>query len=120
MTFKLLGCLTGQTPSELRLTFRTDAAARKKLEDRIFGKRILFTNRAQWSVAEVVAAYRSQSEVEAGFRQQKDPHVVSFGPMHHWTDQKIRVHVFYSVLALTVAHLMRRSSRPSRPTHVSA
>ncbi len=102
--------LTGQTPSELRLTFRTDAAARKKLENRIFGKRILFTNRAQWSVAEVVAAYRSQSEVEAGFRQQKDPHVVSFGPMHHWTDQKIRVHVFYSVLALTVAHLMRRQA----------
>ena len=102
--------LTGQTPSELRLTFRTDAPARKKLEDTIFGKRILFTNRAQWSVAEVVAAYRSQSEVEAGFRQQKDPHVVSFGPMHHWTDQKIRVHVFYSVLALTVAHLMRRQA----------
>ena len=62
------------------------------------------------AVAEVVAAYRSQSEVEAGFRQQKDPHVVSFGPMHHWTDQKIRVHVFYSVLALTVAHLMRRQA----------
>ena len=102
--------LTGQTPPELRLTFRTDAAARKKLENRIFGKRILFTNRAQWSVAEVVAAYRSQSEVEAGFRQQKDPHVVSFGPMHHGTDQKIRVHVFYSVLALTVAHLMRRQA----------
>lgn len=100
--------LTGQTPSQLRLTFRTDHNARKRLEDRIFGKRILFTNRTQWSVAEVVAAYRSQSEVEAGFRQQKDPHVVSFGPMHHWTDQKIRVHVFYSVLALTVAHLMRR------------
>ncbi len=30
--------------------------------------------------------------------------------MHHWTDQKIRVHVFYSVLALTVAHLMRRQA----------
>jgi transposase len=100
--------LTGEKPSEFRLTFRTDHNARKRLEDRIFGKRILFTNRTQWSVAEVVAAYRCQSEVEAGFRQQKDPHVVSFGPMHHWTDQKIRVHVFYSVLALTVAHLMRR------------
>jgi len=100
--------LTGEKPSEFRLTFRTDHNARKRLEDRIFGKRILFTNRTKWSVAEVVAAYRSQSEVEAGFRQQKDPHVVSFGPMHHWTDQKIRVHVFYSVLALTVAHLMRR------------
>ena len=58
----------------------------------------------------VVAAYRSQSEVESGFPQVKDPYVVSFGPMHHWTDSKIRVHVFYCVLALTIAHLMRRQA----------
>ncbi len=57
---------------------------------------------------DVVAAYRSQSDAESGFRQLKDPHVVSFSPMHHWTDSKIRVHVFYCVLALAVAHLMRR------------
>src|SRR5437773_1878341 len=56
------------------------------------------------------AAYRSQNGVESGFRQMKDPHAVSFGPMHHWTEQKIRVHVFYCVLALTVAHLMRRQA----------
>jgi transposase len=102
--------LTGDIPAELRLTFRTDARARARLETRIFGKRILFTNRDQWSVADVVAAYRSQSEVESGFRQMKDPRVVSFGPMHHWTDSKIRVHVFYCVLALTIAHLMRREA----------
>ena len=102
--------LTGQRPAELRMTWRTDARARRRLEERIFGKRILFTNRDHWTTAEVVAAYRSQSEVESGFRQMKDPHVVSFGPMHHWTDSKIRVHVFYCVLALTIAHLMRRQA----------
>jgi len=57
-----------------------------------------------------VAAYRSQSEVEFGFRQLKDPHVVSFSPMHHWTDSKIRVHIFYCVLALAIAHLLRRQA----------
>jgi transposase len=106
----LTATLTGDTPAQLRLTFRTNQQARKRLEARIFGKRILFTNRTEWTTAEVVAAYRSQNEVESGFRQMKDPHVVSFGPMHHWTDQKIRVHVFYSVLALTIAHLMRREA----------
>jgi hypothetical protein len=30
--------------------------------------------------------------------------------MHHWTDSKIRVHVSYCVLALAVAHLMRREA----------
>ena len=102
--------LTGDTPAELRLTFRTDTRARKKLEDTLFGKRILFTNRDHWPVADIVSAYRTQNEVEAGFRQMKDPHVVSFGPMHHWTESKIRVHVFYCVLALTIAHLMRREA----------
>jgi transposase len=106
----LTATLTGDTPAEFRLSFRTDQKARKRLESRIFGKRILFTNRVEWTCAEVVAAYRSQSEVESGFRQMKDPHVVSFSPMHHWTDQKIRVHVFYCVLALTIAHLMRRNA----------
>jgi transposase len=102
--------LTGHTPAEFRLAWRTDQKARKRLENRFFGKRILFTNRTEWTVAEVVAAYRSQSEVESGFRQMKDPHVVSFSPMHHWTDSKIRVHVFYCVLALAVTHLMRRQA----------
>jgi transposase len=102
--------LTGDKPADLRLTFAVDQAARTGLERRLFGKRILFTNRHTWPVAEVVAAYRSQAGVESGFRQLKDPHVVSFSPMHHWTDQKIRVHVFYTVLALTIAHLMRRDA----------
>jgi transposase len=99
--------LAGEAPAELRLTWRTDTRARARLEARLFGKRILFTNR-DWPVPEVVAAYRSQSDAEFGFRQLKDPHVVSFSPMHHWTDSKIRVHVFYCVLALAIAHLMRR------------
>jgi transposase len=102
--------LTGDEPAAFRLTWRTDTRARHRLQERSFGKRILFTNRDDWSVAEVVAAYRSQSEAEAGFRQLKDPQVVSFSPMHHWTDSKIRVHVFYCVLALAIAHLMRRKA----------
>jgi transposase len=99
--------LTGERPAQLRLSWRSDTRARARLEARLFGKRILFTNR-DWPVGDVVAAYRSQSDAEFGFRQLKDPHVVSFSPMHHWTDSKIRVHVFYCVLALAVAHLMRR------------
>jgi transposase len=106
----ITAALTGEDPADLRLSWRTSQAARRRLEHRVFGKRILFTNRDTWTTAEVVAAYRSQSEVEAGFRQLKDPHVVSFSPLRHWTDQKIRVHVFYCVLALAVAHLMRRQA----------
>jgi transposase len=102
--------LTGDTPEDLRLRFSVDTAARRALETELFGKRILVTDRDDWTVAAVIAGYRSQSDVEAGFRQLKDPHVVGFSPMFHWTDSKIRVHVFYCVLALAVAHLMRRQA----------
>ena len=102
--------LTGQSPAEMRLTFKIDPDAREALEAEIFGKRILVTDHDDWTIAEVVTAYRSQNDVESGFRQLKDPHVVGFSPMFHWTDPKIRVHVFYCVLALAVAHLMRREA----------
>jgi transposase len=100
--------LTGDTPPEHRLTWNIDDTARAELEAEVFGKRVLITGRDDWPIAEVVAAYRSQSEAEFAFRQLKDPHVVSFSPMHHWTDHNIRVHVFTCVLALQIAHLMRR------------
>ena len=60
------------------------------------------------------AACRSQSEVEADFRQMKDRLVVSFSPMFHWTEQKIRVHVFSCVLALMVARLMARETERAK------
>src|ERR1035441_10680453 len=44
------------------------------------------------------------------FRQMKDPTVVSFSPMFHFTEQKIRVHIFYCVLALMVARLIVREA----------
>ena len=102
--------LSGQAPAELRLVFRTKAKALADLHAELFGKRILFTDRDEWSIAEVVAGYRSQSDVEADFRQMKDPTVVSFSPMFHWTDHKIRVHVAHCVLALMTARLMVREA----------
>ena len=102
--------LTGDQPRDLRLAWRVDPGARKELEDEIFGKHVLITSH-DWPVPEVIAGYRSQSEAEFGFRQMKDPHVVSFSPMYHWTEHNIRVHVFTCVLALQIAHLMRRRAR---------
>ena len=103
--------LSGESPTELRLTWATHQKARTDLETELFGKRILFTDRNEWTIATVVEGYRSQSEVEADFRQMKDPDIVSFSPMFHWTDQKIRVHSFTCVIALTIARLIRREAQ---------
>jgi transposase len=103
--------LTGDQPRDLRLAWQADPQARAELEEEIFGKHVLVTSHDDWPVADVVAGYRSQSEAEFSFRQLKDRHVVSFSPMHHWTDHNIRVHVFTCVLALQLAHLMRYRAR---------
>ena len=103
--------LSGEQPRDLRLAWRIDQAALAALEEEIFGKHVLITSHDDWPVAEVVAGYRSQSEAEFSFRQMKDPHVVSFSPMFHWTEHNIRVHMFTCVLALQIAHLMRLKAR---------
>jgi transposase len=103
--------LAGGQPRDLRLTWSVDQQARAALEDELFGKHVLITDHHDWPVPEVIAGYRSQSEAEFSFRQLKDPRVVSFSPMHHWTEHNIRVHVFTCVLALQIAHLMRRRAR---------
>jgi transposase len=102
--------LTGEKPRDLRLAWGIDRAARAALEEELFGKHVLITDHDEWPAAEVIAGYRSQSEAEFSFRQMKDPRVVSFSPMHHWTEHNIRVHVFTCVLALQIAHLMRREA----------
>ena len=103
--------LTGENPADRRLTWTIDTTKRQALEENIFGKRILITDHDHWTVADVVAGYRSQSEIEFGFRQLKNPHEVSFSPMYHWTDNNIAVHTFTCVLALQLAHLLRLQAR---------
>ena len=113
--------LTGDTPATLRLAWRIDENAHAALEEEIFGKRILVTDHHAWPLAQIIDAYRSQEYLEAGFRQAKDPHVVSFAPIRHFTDHKIRVHLFTCVLALAIAHLMRReATRAGLPLSVPA
>ena len=104
--------LSGDQPAELRLTWRTKPKARADLEAEIFGKRILFTDKDKnlAPTAQIIIEYRSQEAAEGDFRQMKDPQVVSFSPMYHFTEQKIRVHVFYCVLALMAARLMVREA----------
>jgi transposase len=92
-----------------RLTYRVDQAAWQRLQRTLLGKNLLFTDQAAWSDEEIVRAYRGQYHIEEAFKRMKNPHFVSWRPLHHWTDQKIRVHAFYCVLALMLSALLRRT-----------
>jgi len=82
---------------------RWDALQEKKL-----GKSIIFTDHSDWSNEQIVSAYRSQHHVEDAFRQMKDTKYLSFRPIRHFTDENIRVHAFYCVLALTLSCLLNK------------
>jgi transposase len=90
--------------------FWTDTKAFDELKRTRLGKRILCTDNHHWSTQEIIFGSRAQFHVENAFKQMKNPHWVSFSPTFHWTDQKLRVHAFYCVLALTLSCLLHRKA----------
>jgi len=91
------------------LSFQTNQAALSRLVEKQLGKTILFTDNDDWTNEEIVLGYRSQHHIEDAFRQMKHPHYLSWQPMYHWTDSKIRAHAFICVLALTLSSLLQRT-----------
>jgi len=53
---------------------------------------------------EVVESYRSLWQIEQGFKQLKSE--LKLGPIYHYTDKRIRAHVFICFLALILRRLM--------------
>lgn len=94
----------------LDFRFWTDNQAFETIKRLRLGKRILCTDNHEWSTEEIILGSRAQYHVENAFRQMKNPHWVSFSPAFHWTDQKLRVHAFYCVLALTLSCLLHRKA----------
>ena len=90
------------------LRYRFDRRAWQRLQNTLLGKTLLFTDNHDWGDADIVRGYRAQHHVESAFRQIKDTHHIALRPQHHWTDQKVEVHVFCCVLALLLCSLLRR------------
>jgi len=78
----------------------------RQLTTRYFGLRLLITDRTEWSTAQILSAYRGLSNVEAVFRNLKDPGMLATHPQFHWTDQKLHVHIFMCVTAYLLVRLL--------------
>ncbi len=78
------------------------------IKERFLGKTLLFTDNHDWTTGKIISAYRSMYHVEDAFKQMKDTSFLGFRPIYHWTDQKIKVHAFYCVLALRLCCLLKR------------
>ncbi len=90
-----------------RLRYEVDHTALAKLTHERLGRTVLVTDRTDWKPKEVLAAYRSLTAIEEAFKNMKNVTFLRWQPAYHWTDQKIKVHGFYCVLALLLATLAR-------------
>ena len=99
----------GKAPT---LHWEVDAAKRRELEKTRLGRRVLCTDRHNWSTGRIVHAFRGQWNVEELFRRAKKGGVVPWGPSHQWADGSIRLHTFAAVLGLMLVSLARIALAP--------
>jgi transposase len=95
----------------IRISVWSDWLEYQRLDKRYFGLRVLITDRAEWTTAQIIEAYRGQSKVEAAFRDLKDPRMLATRPQFHWTDQKLHVHAFICVMAYLLITLLHRRAK---------
>lgn len=94
----------------LELNFRKNHYKISRYIDK-FGKNILITDLGEWPTEEIVQASLDRWAVEDGFRLTKDEEQVCLRPIRHWTDSKIRCHIFTCVVALTLLRLIELQLR---------
>lgn len=95
----------------IKLDWKIDEARDRYLRDEYFGRRLLLTTRPDFGDEEIIRGYDGLGTIENVFRRMKDPFHLSVIPEYHWTDQKIRVHVFTCVIGLILTGLLHKRVR---------
>lgn len=103
--------LTGLPDDAFSLQFWTDEDQLNDVIDQRCGRRILITNRHDWSTQEIILAYWGQAEVEYAFKNLKNPFHVAFRPQYHWTDQKVQVHALICFIAFLLCMVACKRAR---------
>jgi len=93
-----------------RVSYALNHNALDTLTNQRLGRTVLVTDRLDWSPQQIIGVYRSLASIEQTFKNMKNTNFLHWQPAYHWTDQKIRVHAFYCVLALLLATLARKTA----------
>ena len=104
-----------QRDGHWHLQFDFDHQALERLMAQRLGRTVLISNRLDWTPEQLVTAYSGQQHIEQVFRGLKDGDWLGWGPMHHWTDQKIRIHAFYCMLGISLLQYVRRQAEAAWP-----
>ena len=93
-----------KTKNGLSMSFRKNIYKIRQKQT-MFGKNIIITDNTDWTTSEIVEASLDRWQVENRFRLSKNDSLVGTLPVRHWTDSKIRCHLFTCVAAM--AYLRR-------------
>ena len=88
--------------------YMISADKKNNIVHKYYGKKLIITDRDDWSTEEIIRTYREQDCIEKIFKSTKDSEHFSIRPQYHYTDQKIRVHIFCSLLGLTLATILQK------------
>jgi transposase len=72
-----------------------------------FGKNLLFTSKTDAAVEWVIAQYKERNNIEDIFRTLKDVELIRIRPIRHFTDSKIRAHIFCCVMSFLLIRMMQ-------------
>lgn len=93
---------------------------KEKFEKAIEGKYFIRTNNTKLATKEIANAYKGLYEIEHAFREIKDTCYIR--PIYHHKDERVRAHVFVSVLSFLIEKAIQRELRASgilmNPAHV--
>jgi transposase len=92
------------------IKYSVNHAELERITNSRLGRTLLFTNRRDLLVEEVIRNYRELSNIEEAFKHMKNRDYLRWQPAFHWTDQKLEVHTLYCVLALLLATLARKTA----------
>jgi transposase len=112
---ELLSYQLQQREGRWHLQFDFNHQALEHLMAERLGRTVLLSNRFDWTAEQIITAYSGQQHIEQVFRGLKDGDWLGWGPMYHWTDQKIRVHAFYCMLGISLLQCVRRQAEPAWP-----
>jgi len=96
------------------LRYAVDHAALDKLTHHRLGRTLLLAVKTQGDATDIIGTYRSLTQIEEVFKNMKNVDFLRWQPAYHWTDQKLKVHGLYCVLALLLATLARKVACQAR------
>lgn len=105
---EIFTCEILESNGDIYLTYAGSENALEEIRERELGKTALFTDRDDFTDEKIVSAYRSAWHVESSFKQLKDTTHLAVRPIFHWTDSRIKVHIFTCVMAYRLCCLLRK------------